>query len=237
MNYLVTSSFSLLFFLLACTSPHSEQVKLISKQDEINNNIASLKERIISGDLVVRMTDDLISEQIKFINEKEKIYSHAGIAILKNGQLFICNIAPNDPMNDTIQFVPVDTFINPSKNLKCALYRYDLSRPEKDSLTEILLKYKADDVRFDWVYDLDTDKKMYCAELIYEALKKATHNEIVIKQTNIPVAMQPTVLAFFKKEHATKRIIAQRKIITIDNLYLRKDCKLIMSFPLKYLPQ
>ncbi|MEO6289547.1 MAG: YiiX/YebB-like N1pC/P60 family cysteine hydrolase [Ginsengibacter sp.] len=212
MNYLVTSSFSLLLFLLACSSPHSEQVKLISKQDEINNYIASLKERIISGDLVVRMTDDLISEQIKFINEKEKIYSHAGIAILKNGHLLICNIAPNDPMNDTIQFVPVDTFINPSKNLKCALYRYDLSRPEKNSLTEIMLKYKANDVRFDWVYDLDTDRKMYCAELIYKALKKATYNKIVIRQTNIPVAMQPTVLSFLKKSMLQKKLLHREKL-------------------------
>ncbi len=236
MNFLFALLFCPVIFLFSCTSPSNEIVKPISKQDEVNNNIAALKENAAPGDLIVRMTDDLISEQIKFLNEKEKIYSHAGIIIIKNNHPFVCSIAPNDPMNDTIQIVPVDSFINPAKNLKCALYRYDLSKAEKDSLSEILLKYKEKDLRFDWQYDLDTDNKMYCAELIDKALQKATGSRIIIKQANIPVAMQPTVLAFFKSGHATKKLVSQRKIITIDNLYLRKDCKLIMSFPLKYFP-
>ncbi len=233
-------SFALLLcpviFIFSCTSQSNEPVKPISKQQEINNSITALKENAISGELIVRMTDDLISVQIKFLNEKEKIYSHAGIVILKNNQPFVCNIAPNDPKNDTIQIVPVDSFINPAKNLKCALYRYDLSGAEKDSLTEILLKYKANNIRFDWLYDLDTDNKMYCAELIDKALQKATNSRIHITQAKIPAAMQPVVFAFFKKEHVTKQMVSQRKIITIDNLYLRKDCKKIMSFPLQYFP-
>ncbi len=223
-------------FLYSCTSPANEQIKPISKQDEINNNIEALKKKAAPGDLIVRMTDDLISEQIKFLNEKEKIYSHAGIIMIKNNQPFVCNISPNDPENDTIQIVPLDSFINPAKNLKCALYRYDLSQEENDSLNEILIKYKAGDMRFDRLYDLDTDNKMYCAELIDKALQKATRNRINIKRTNIPAAMQPTVFAFFKRENVTKKMVLQRKIITIDNLYLRNDCKKIMSFPLQYLP-
>lgn len=223
-------------FLFSCTSTPYEPVKPISKQDELKNNIAALKENAAAGDLIVRMTDDLISEHIKFLNEKEKIYSHAGIVIIKNDQPFVCNIAPNDPKNDTIQIVPVDSFINPAKNLKCALYRYNLSKAEKDFLSEILLKYKVNNIRFDWLYDLDTDNKMYCAELIDKALQKATGNRINIKKANIPAAMQPTVFAFFKKEHVTKKMVSLRKIITIDNLYLRKDCEKIMSFPLKYFP-
>ena len=234
-------SFALLLcsviFLYSCaSSPANEPVKPISKQDEINNNITALKKNAVSGDLIVRLTDDLISEQIKFLNEKEKIYSHAGIIIIKNNQSFVCNISPNDPENDTIQIVPLDSFINPAKNLKCALYRFDLSQEEKDSLNEILLKYKSDDVRFDRLYDLNTDNKMYCAELIDKALQKATRNRINIRRTNIPAAMQPTVFAFFKKENVTKKMVLQRKIITVDNLYLRNDCKKIMSFPLKYFP-
>lgn len=71
---------------------------------------------------------------------------------------------------------------------------------------------------------------MYCAELIDKALPDATKGRIQIKKANIPATMQPMVLAFFKNQHATKKIIAERKIITIDNLYLRKDCKLIMNF-------
>lgn len=222
--------------IFSCNSPATEPVKPISKQDEVKNNIAQLKEDAATGDLIVRMTDDLISEQIKFLNEKEKIYSHAGIVIMKDGRPLVCHIAPNDPKDDTIQMVPIDSFINPEKNLRCALYRYQLSDREKDSLNEILLKYKARNIRFDWLYDLGTNDKMYCAELIDKALREATSDRIHIKEANIPATMQPTVFAFFKNEHITKKMVSERKIITIDNLYMRQDCEKIMSFPLKYLP-
>ncbi|MEP6582709.1 MAG: YiiX/YebB-like N1pC/P60 family cysteine hydrolase [Ginsengibacter sp.] len=221
---------------ISCTSSENKTAKPISKQDKVSKNITALKEKAAAGDLIVRMSDDLISEQIKYLNEYEKIYSHAGIVIIKDNQPFVCNIAPNDSTNDTIQIVPVDSFINPAKNLKCALFRYDLSTAEKASLNTILLNYQAHNLRFDWLYDLDTDNRMYCAELIDKALQKATGNRIRIKQANIPVSMQATVFAFFKKEHVTKQMVTQRKIITIDNLYMRQDCKKIMSFSLKKLP-
>lgn len=73
--------------------------------------------------------------------------------------------------------------------------------------------------------------KMYCAELIDKALQKATGNRVNIKGVNIPIAMQLTVLAFFKREHIIKKMVLQRKIITINNLYFRKDCEKIMIFP------
>ncbi len=236
MNFSSAVILCAVLFIFSCNSPAKEPLKPFSKEDEVKNNIAHLKENATTGDLIVRMTDDLISEQIKFLNEKEKIYSHAGIVIIKDGQPFVCHIAPNDPKDDTIQIVPVDSFINPARNLKCALYRYNISNREKDSLNEILLKYKARDIRFDWLYDLRTNDKMYCAELIDKALREATGDRIHIKEANIPETMQPTVFAFFKNEHITKKMVMERKIITIDNLYMRKDCEKIMSFPLKYLP-
>lgn len=229
-------SLALITFFISCTSPASEKGPNASHEKTAENNISRLKDFAQQGDLVVRMTDDLISEQIKFLNEKEKIYSHAGIIIMQNGEPFVCNISPNDPTNDTIQIEPVDSFLNPAKNLACALYRYEINNAERASLKETLIGYKQKHITFDWLYDIATDDKMYCAELIEKALRMATNDRISIRQTNIPAFMQPTVFAFFKKQQVTKKMIADRKIITIDNLYLRKDCKKIMSFPLKYLP-
>lgn len=226
----------LLIFFMSCTLSVNEKVNPTSNEDSTMTNIRKLKDIAQAGDLVVRMTDDFISEQIKFLNEKEKIYSHAGLIIIRDGRPYVCNISPNDPKIDTIRIEPVDSFLNPAKNLACALYRYDLSKIETDSLTTILRNYKERNVTFDWLYDLKTDDKMYCAELIDKALRSATGDRISIEETNIPASMQATVFAFFRKQHVTKKMVAERKIITIDNLYLRKDCKKIMSFPLKYLP-
>ncbi len=67
----------------------------LSAAERLNNDIISLKKAVNQGDLIVRMTDDLISEQIKFLNETDKIYSHASLVIFKNKQPFVCHIAPN----------------------------------------------------------------------------------------------------------------------------------------------
>ena len=231
----------LLCILFSCNSNSSgekisESKKELSGEEQVLVNIDSLKQKAQDGDLIVRMTDDLISEHIKLLNEKDKKYSHAGLVFKNNGQLFVYNISPGEDGGDTLKMTPIDTFVNPAKNLSCALYRYDLLNQEKDSLHSLLKQYKKNGVSFDGVYDLKTNKKMYCAELIDKALTQATNNRIIIRQANIPQKMQGNVYYFFRKENISKETIAVRKIITIDNLYLRPDCQLIISFPLKYFP-
>ena len=47
----------------------------------------------------------------------------------------ICHIFPDDvfPGADTVRYDPIDSFLNRSTNLSCALYRYDLSENEKQN--------------------------------------------------------------------------------------------------------
>ena len=200
-----------LLFFTSCTSSVNEKLETTSNADSTKSNIRKLKDIAQAGDLVVRMTDDLISEQIKFLNETEKIYSHAGIIIVRDGHPYVCNISPNDAKIDTIRIETIDSFLNPAKNLACALYRYDLSKIESDSLTTILRFYETQHVTFDWLYNLATDDKMYCAELIEKALRSATGDRISIKQTNIPITMQGTVFTFFRNQHVTKKWLLKEK--------------------------
>ena len=99
-----------------------------------------------------------------------------------------------------------------------------------------LNKYHNKKVHFDKMYELETDDKLYCSEMIYKVLKKVTDNRIVIEQSLIPENMQRLISVYFKKYNFNKNMINNRKIISIDNLYNNPHCRLIMKFALKAMP-
>ncbi len=196
----------------------------------------SLKLIARDGDLIVRAGDDLLSEQIRYINEIDKTYSHSGLIIEVGNEKMVCHIAPDQSPADTIQLVPIDTFINTKKNLKCALYRYKLSGVEVDSMKSIIGELRRRDIRFDRRYDMATPNSLYCSEMIALCLEYATKNRMSIKLAKIPKRMHKLMMGYFKQENVTSKILIERNIVTIDNLYRRPDCGLVMEFPLKYFP-
>lgn len=198
-------------------------------------NLQRLKKEALTGDLLVRLGDDLLSYQIKFLNEKEQFWSHAGMIVEQGGQKLVAHISPDEGETKGVQYVAIDSFLNPAKNLSCALYRYNLSPAERDSVSSIIEAFRTSEVSFDKMYNLDTEDKMYCSELISKTLRRASNNRIGFKTINVPQAMQTAVFNHFKKE-LSQKTVAERKIMTIDNLYRVPDCRQVIKFTLKYLP-
>ena len=219
-------------------SSNDKMLSLTEKRERaVFQQIDSLKRLAHEGDLLVRLTDDFVSAQVRLINEKEKLYSHAGLLFKNtNDDWVVYNISPDENGGDTLKYTPLNTFIDPSKNISCALYRYNLQPGEAGKLKNTLDLYKNNGLVFDWDYDLQTNQKMYCAEMIASALYKSTSQRIVIDTGIIPKNMLKNVRMFFKDANLTEEEIAQRKIIAIDHLYLRPDCKKITAFTLKYFP-
>lgn len=230
------------FLLLTCcicscsTDDSLVSTPVLTKEQQLQQNLATLKTTARSGDLLVRLTDDILSQQVTNMNEKEKLYSHGGLIVKKGDRLFVYHIAPNLPGTDTIQMEPIDSFIAPNKNIRCALFRYQLSDAERDSLMQIIASLRTKDIRFDMVYDLATNDKLYCSEMIAKSLKQATGGRIVCREIPVPGRMYRLLSVFFQKYKNAKRIIAERTFISLDNLYLRPDCKELMRFDLKIFP-
>lgn len=212
-----------------------EELKPVSKEEKVLKNLNSLKNVALPGDLLVRLGDDLLSYQIKFLNDSDQSYSHTGMIIEKGGEKLVAHVAPDEAAKDGISYISIDSFLNPAKNLKCALYRYNFNSFERHATIAAIEKYKQENLHFDRLYDLKTDNEMYCSEMISKAIELATEKRIQFKSVSIPVKMQPALFNYFK-EKLSKKTIAERKIMTIDNLYRIPGCSLVMQFQLKYLP-
>ncbi len=240
LHYILYYSFGFLIF--SCNQNESIPTVDLTPEppvkDTIQLHIDSLKNICQPGDLVVRLGDDFISDRIRYISAKDHSYSHAGIIVIHDYKKMVCNIYPDDfvPGADTIRYDIIDSFLNTRTNLKCALYHYDLSDTENIQLEAQLNNYYRKKVHFDKTFDLKTDDKLYCSEMIYKVLKKVTNDRIVITQSYIPENMQHLIAVYFKKYNPNKNIISIRKIIAIDNLYDNPHCRLLMKFALKDIP-
>jgi hypothetical protein len=229
----------LLCFLVSCHTSKEEALPpqlTTSKEDAVKQNLTELSKIATTGDLVTRISDEIISQQVIRMNEKDQSFSHAGIVIEQNGVKKVYHIMPNIPGLDTIQAEPIDSFLNPATNIRCGLFRYQLSSTEKENLTQIITTYKQNGIHFDPVYDLGTEDKLYCSEMISKALTKATNGRMQFRTVNAPERMLKVLVMFFKKQGLSKEVIANRKFVSLDNLYLRPDCKELMRFDLKIFP-
>jgi hypothetical protein len=227
------------FFFSACTNPSAPPSKPLTKEEEIQQNIDTLKAVAENGDLITRMNDNLISFNIKSLNPTDKSFSHAGVVTTVNGQKMVCNIDAGPKGMDTVRYDPIDSFINPKQNYNCALFRYELAPAERDSFLRNLDHFHNDHAHFDHVFDLGTDSLVYCSEMISKSLTRATNGRISFKEIPIPKHMLPLMEKFFQDQapgNQLHAIVTSRKYVPIDELYLRPDCHELMRFPLKYFP-
>lgn len=161
---------------------------------------------IQNGDLVLRSGTDAISDMFRKTNTRDKSYSHAGIVFVENGVPMVYNfMGSTQNPQELMRRDSLNVFIAPYDNFGFAVYRFGITKKEKEKLHDIAIKYFKDNKRFDPNFDLETDSLLYCTEFIYKALMETTN----------------------KKDYFPMTQMADFKFIAVDDLYGRKDMKLI----------
>jgi hypothetical protein len=193
----------------------------------IKEGQALLKE----GDMVVRLNQDPASQFIKNFNRQDKSYSHAGVVLFEKGYPFIYHIVNGEENpEEKLKKDSLSRFCDPRKNLSYGIYRYELGEGEIKRLKALIYKWHAKGVQFDYQFNLKTDDKMYCSEMIRKALEKVTNKRILIETTDLTPAEAGLFSAYM---HLPLTYTSQLKIISIDNLYKTPSCKLIKDYNYK----
>ena len=233
--YLIGASFIFLVSF-SCTSRPAEKKIELTPEQLTQQKIDSLKSIAREGDLITRMNDNIISFHLKNFNLTDKSFSHAGVVVMKNGQKLVCNIDANEKGLDTVRYDPIDSFISPKDNYICGLFRYKLSETEKQNFLNEINAYHDRKAHFDRFFDLRNDSLIYCSEMISKSLTRATQGRLVFKEIPVPSFMLPLLYKFFQKDGVSPKVVAARKYIPIDALYLIPDCTELMRFKLKHFP-
>lgn len=190
--------------------------------------IKIVKDSIREGDLVLRCGNDFISESLSDFSQQEKLFSHSGIALINNGAMYIySNMAGDINPDEIMRRDMVDSFITPASNVAVGVYRYDLTSEELEKLKSIVFTHYANKLQFDMNFNLSSDDKMYCAEMIAKAVEQASDKRISFSKSLITKELKGKYLKKLleKKIVPSSKVADQKEYIALDNLYLNPHCK------------
>lgn len=180
----LTAAF-LVLLLPACHSfpgsiPGGNHRETIQKKEALlydYREIRSARHSVKDGDLILRTGNDFTSLSLRLFSRKDKTYSHAGIASVEDGKVYVYHaIGGEDNPNEKLRKDRFEVFCNPRTNLGFGIYRYDFSALIHQRLDSIIKKYYQEEIPFDMQFDLKTDDRMYCAEFVYKSVIRASRD-------------------------------------------------------------
>lgn len=180
------------------------------------------------GDLVVRLNQEPASRFIKNFNRHDKSYSHAGIVLFENGYPYVFHIVNGEENPDErLRKDSLKQFCSPRKNNAFGIFRYQLKPDQVKRLREVIHKWYTEKIRFDSAFDLNTNDRMYCSEMVSKALSVATNQKISIETTGLTT---PEALVFSTYMHLPFSRTKDLKLVSIDDLYCNSFCHLIKRY-------
>jgi hypothetical protein len=217
-----------LFNLYACTNKQDNAATEKTTNINIEKAVAdtTLKRNLLqidsakaflqNGQLIMRSDDDYESLTLQNFSNTEKVYSHAGLLFKENDDHSMTGV---ENPEGVIRRDPYDSFVNPKRKTGFGLFSYKLSEKEKADLHTIIKKGYDDKIPFDMFFNLKTDDSLYCSEMIYKGLKKATKNRVNIPNSFI-INFRPKIMGYKYNTAFLKRF----EYIALDNLYLNQFC-------------
>ena len=176
----VAPGFACILNLLAIFLPACNQSELGVKQQHsatdpgTSNRILKSEQQLHNGDIVLRSGRDLISNLFAQLNQTDKTFSHCGIVFLEsNGWVVYHSIGGEDNPNEKLRRDSFRNFVSPLHNSGYAVCRYSLDSLQCCRLKNVVDSMYRKQVPFDMNFDLKSDDRLYCAEMVYKAFNKA----------------------------------------------------------------
>jgi hypothetical protein len=190
-------------------SHETSRVDKIVKSTSSSMIPLNIKSRLQTGDLVFRNGKGFISDFLRKTSQRDRKYSHVGVLVWEDRTPMVYHMIDevgNGIGKSDLRKEPLEDFCSNQMNHGFAIYRLSTWDSQfDDSLRSDLRALASRNVLFDDQFNLDTDQKIYCTELIYKIL--CLPNGINIKPSNSP----------------------NGPYIGLDDLYLCTDSELITS--------
>ncbi|MBK7851883.1 MAG: hypothetical protein IPJ66_12370 [Bacteroidetes bacterium] len=162
-----------------------------------------------TGDLIFRHGRGFISNAFQQLSRKDKRFSHAGIIVVENGNVFVYHcIGGEENKTNKMKKESLANFCRPDQNHSFAIYRTDLQKEQVVQLENDLLRHYREGLEFDTDFDLKSDGKMYCTELVYKLLTSASRDNNFLPLTRF----------------------SGRTYVSCDNIYLSPHCREIYVY-------
>ncbi len=179
MIFILGAIFLLSFSSINTNESNDNHIKLANK---INSQVIP-DSMFRTGDLIFRDGRGFISAAFRKLSLSDPRYSHAGIIHIEKGKLFVFHLLGGEAnKNNKMRKELLSNFCSPIQSNSFAVYRTDQNGKSIDSLAEYFFRKK---VEFDSEFNLETDNKMYCTELLYKILKRVSGQDNFLPLTTL----------------------------------------------------
>ena len=129
--------------------------------------------KLQNGDLILRRGRSIESFAV-FMADKNRDFSHIGIVAIENGEPFVIHAVPGESGKNPERVIKErpEIFLSREKASHYAIYRSIFSAWEREKVAAKALEYYYNGVEFDHEYNLDSDQKVYCTELVFKAYQQ-----------------------------------------------------------------
>jgi len=129
-------------------------------------SLSSNFENLHNGDLILRCGRSTESFAV-YLAETNSEFTHIGIISIENDIPYVIHAVPSK--TNLIQKEKLSTFLNSKNASKFAVYRSDFNEVYLDKVVKTANSYYLNKYEFDTKYDLTTNTKLYCTELVLKA--------------------------------------------------------------------
>jgi hypothetical protein len=188
----VTVILLLNLFLSACEVKNDQKAlnsgitpkeKIIQKSNP-NQKVDSAKSFLYPGCIVLRRGNDVISSMFAQLNKSDASFSHCGIAFREQNQWMVYHsIGGEDNPDEKLRREPFESFVGQDHNFGFGICAYPLKETEVESLHQLMKNWHGLGIPFDMKFDLSTNDRLYCAEMLYKAFNQVTNRDDCFETT------------------------------------------------------
>jgi hypothetical protein len=162
-----------------------------------------------SGDLIFRHGRGFISNALMSLGQRERKYSHAGIVAVEKGNVYVYHsIGGEQNISNKLRKDRLEDFCSPEDVHAFGIYRSDFSAAKIDKVIEEVDLYYKNELEFDTKFNLLSDDKMYCTEMIYKIFNSVAGNQNYISLS----------------------AVGNKQYVACDDLYLNSHFKNVYSY-------
>ena len=169
----------LLFYIFACSTLLFVAYGLYFIN--LNNNRELDYSLLKNGDLVLRCGKSTESYAVHIADDTSE-FTHIGILIFEDNIPYVIHAVPHKMK--TIKKDLLTEFSNSKKASRIAIFRSSLDDNDIQNICNEALRFYKEKYVFDTNYNLATNKKLYCTELILKAYKNSGV-QLNLKTTNL----------------------------------------------------
>ncbi len=123
-----------------------------------------------NGDLVLRCGRSTESYAV-YLADKNAEFTHLGIISIEDEIPFVIHVVPDK--NKLVRKESLKEFLKPKNASEFAIYRSHYNKFFLDKVVQEANSFYLKKYEFDDKYDLETDSKLYCTELVLKAFNNA----------------------------------------------------------------